>query len=179
MKKTTFLFLIILFSSNLARAAQESASPSGTDSLPLKDKIGFGIDYFDHLGTAPSVRFWLSDQTALDILCGTTNATNTWGIATGLKQNLLHPSKYVQIQVLERFSFVRNIRYPSSYYSNWTVLMAGTGFEAFMPFCEALSVEGWVGLEMSNYADSTGSWTDFQTVTDGLSVFNLGLHLTF
>jgi hypothetical protein len=125
----------------------------------------------------PAMRYWLNNQTVLEAMGGWGNCRS--GGSLGLKQNVSRPVDYLCLQVLERFTFVYDYCSDEFPPPEWIYLTVGCGFEVFMPFCENLSLVGWVGVEMVRYWDRYGSWTGYQTASSDLTPANLGLHFVF
>jgi hypothetical protein len=125
------------------------------------------------------LRYWLTDQTALDLLGSVENDSGSG--ALGLTQNLAHPSRDLFIQGLARVT-VERLVYNDSYFPDYTSLSftLGIGFEAFMPFCESLSLSGWIGAKVYNQWNAQYNWIHVDTVTNGLgSPVNLSFHVYF
>jgi hypothetical protein len=176
-QKLSLLFLLLFAFPASTFAASKTVSPK--PAMTLGDKLGVGADQLDYFGTSPSLRYWLTDQTALDVIGN--NEGYSGGAAVGLTLNIAHPSRDFYIQALGRVScvFVHNDYY---YYpnTNFYSLTGGIGFEAFLPFCESLSLSGWIGMEALDTSIPGISWVDIKTLTGSLgSPMSLGLHFYF
>src|SRR6476620_1401176 len=91
------LLLLLLFAFPVSTlAASKTVSPE--PAMTLGDKLGFGADQLDYFGTSPSLRYWLSDQTALDVIGA--NWGYSGGAAVGLTLNIAHPSRDFYIQAI-------------------------------------------------------------------------------
>jgi hypothetical protein len=158
----------------LAQAAGDGLTPTATP-FTLGGKFGFGADQMDGDGFSPSIRYWLNDQTALEVLGS--NYMDSWGCALGVLQNIAHPTRDVYIHLLSRYTFNQYSNPNVSSLTNYSSITLGIGFEAFMPFCENLSLDGWVGLEVDGQTVFPNSSANLNTLTGSLgSLMNLAVH---
>lgn len=145
----------------------------------LGGKVCIGADQLDGCGFSPSVRCWLNDNTAFEALAG---YYDSGAIGLGLIQNIAHPQRDVYVHLLGRATFANfqnppqtNVPLVLTYFA----FTLGIGFEAFMPFCENLSLDGWVGEEVY-FQDYDGSYANFVTMLDSFgSPLNLAIHAYF
>ena len=177
MRKCFFIFLLLLSSPSFAQDPVAVVPEKPAPVPVLAGRFGFGIESINQIGTVPVLRYWLNEQTALEAMGGWGSCH--WGGAIGLKQNVSRPMNYLCLQLLERFTYIYDYCSPYSPPPEWIYLTVGCGFEAFLPFCENLSVEGWVGVEMVRYWDQIGGWTGYQTASSDLNPMNLGFHFVF
>ncbi len=162
-----------------------TASPTPVDKpLSFEGKFGIGYEYirvdevqntsYNNFVTnnllSLDTTYWISNQTALDILAtanagsymGTDfngNSTNfpntTWGGGLQLRDNLSAPLHDLRLQALFRATYAQfsqeEVNWSSNYnityqiqdcYSETFLLSAGLGFEYYLPFCDSLSVQG-------------------------------------
>jgi hypothetical protein len=163
------LFLLIL--PLWANAADVNPAPSPAP-LTLGGKLGIGGDQLDGEDFEPAVRYWLNENTALECVFADYNNKGTIGL--GVIQNILHPFRDVYIHLLGRVTYDD---FSSQIYAAFS---AGLGFEVFMPFCEGLSLDGWVGGEIYSESDASFSNVNFRTLTASFgSPLNLAIHAYF
>jgi hypothetical protein len=162
----------------MAYAANETAVPT---PFTLGGKTCIGADQLDGCGFSPSVRVWFNDQIALEALINEYNGHGAIGL--GFIQNIAHPQRDVYIHLLGRATFANFTSTPQLVTPVFTLtyfsFTAGIGFEVFMPFCENLSVDGWMGEEF--YAeDYDGTYSGFTTMLNSIgSPINLAIHAYF
>lgn len=154
---------------------------------------------------ALAVRYWVNERLAWDGLLaldlsslpagsgGVTAGTDQrgFGVGTVIKWNVKRPTPWLLAQLLCRASLaqlqqVSNSGGTSGQTTSTFGLGLGAGFEAFLPFWEALSVEGSVGLDFSSSQIKTDGSTQAaqsgSTVSVGANGFtplNVALHLYF
>jgi hypothetical protein len=164
------LFLLVL--PLLASAADVNSAP-GSIPLMLGGKLGIGGDQLDGEAFEPAVRYWLNENTALECVFADYNGSGTIGL--GVIQNIIHPTRDVYIHLLGR------ITYDDFFEQIYTAFSAGLGCEVFMPFCEDLSLDGWVGEEINyEYDAASGGFFNFGTLTASFgSPLNLAIHAYF
>jgi hypothetical protein len=154
--------------------ASPTATPVTPDVLHLGGRLGFGTGFvpfdtntYSFSLTTISGRLWLSDQFCLDLQgayngfssAGTgfnntsiSNPNTTYALGLGGKLNIKEPMKYLFIQLLGQVSFTDNTYQQSgdtqiNVIDNRTLgMFAGIGFEYFIPFLDALSVESNIGF---------------------------------
>jgi hypothetical protein len=176
------LFLIFLFFPAVTACSQTVPVATPTPgSMNLGGKIGFGIDQLDDVGPGVSARYWLSDRTALDAFGGQDyNDYKVYSFGVGLKTNLSNPAKDLFIQGVVRASYSRQIYSPFFIPGDEYDLYLGVGFEAFLPFCEWLSVEDSVLFDFSWRPSSGGQvFGVFAPTGEAMSPFNLSIHAYF
>jgi hypothetical protein len=181
MKKLSCVLALLLAAGAVSAASTEEAPPPSGEEKPalqLTQRLGFGTDtiplaysysynsfYMSDLN-AISVRYWLSETIAVEVLGTYRNYSNqgigfdggfvldpvqNWGAGLGLKFNLRRPVPNLFIQALLRASYARGDNQSSNYStiqtSNNETLgaFAGIGFEYFIPFVDSLSVESCIG----------------------------------
>jgi hypothetical protein len=135
----------------------------------MKDKFGVGFETFEDTG-ALGLRYWLTDLLGLEGLLALSygsdprgtdasgnNVNNTrslLGLGLGVKYNWKKPVEDVLVQFFARASFASGSTIDTtsgkavSTNTNTLAVMAGTGFEAFLPVWRAISVEGLVGVSL-------------------------------
>jgi hypothetical protein len=138
-----------------------------------------GLEFSSLLSQAPaalSFRYWPSGKLGLDALgslqvastvvkvdlAGNTAPVQAAGIGLGLgaRWNLAHPSDDLFLQSLVRASFFHATNHlggssPATFDASSLTLLAGMGFEAFLPWWESLSLEASVEVVLARY--TTGS----------------------
>lgn len=128
---------------------------------------------------------------------GGTTSTTGWGAGTLLKYNFARPSSLVLAQFIGGASFAQlatkneggSTAAPAAGQGQTTStfsLYVGTGFEAFLPFWPALSVEGSVGFRVSTtqtktegQAQATASNSSLGVSGTGFSPLNVAIHYYF
>jgi hypothetical protein len=175
------LFLWVPFSS--VAAQEPSPTPASTPAVfspeHPKGYLGVGIGTTPLGATALALRYWMEDNTALDVMVsgsdspgagydfsGNQITTSNWayGLSLGLKQNLKEPIRDVFVQGIARLSYAQNFVQSTSTTSENSItygytnlntqnqevsLFLGIGFEAFVPFWEDISIEGNAGLSVN------------------------------
>jgi hypothetical protein len=129
--------------------------------------------------------WWISDTSGIDVLGTVISAgapgvdfdgnpynyiSRDLGCGLGYRRNLSSPCRYLKIQGLVRVTYGQySNKQEMWFYANTQTnfelgilhsktlnLMAGLGFEYFMPFCKSLSVQSYVTV-LANYNDNDGS----------------------
>jgi hypothetical protein len=180
------LVLALLFLSTASAYSQESSPTPTPDPFSLGGKIGLGMSQINGVTPGISLRYWLSDQTALDAFGAQVLAIDDiFDFGLGVRTNLSKPCKDVLIQGIFQTSYTCTeyvpfiFLGPNSEYD----LSAGLGFEAFLPFCEWVSVEDSVLLDYSYrpspYGTVMGVFLPGSRDATQLTPFNFSIHAYF
>jgi hypothetical protein len=181
---------ILFFLISLSAYSQETATPTPASTpapsatpakLSMGGKFGIGLSYTNGDYPGAMIRYWVSDQTALDAFTASFPQDDIYDFGLGLKTNLTHPTRDLMIQGLFRASYTHTAYLPFWNPNDSYDLAAGLGFEVFMPFCDWLSVEDSVMIDFSWRPTPYGQvWGIFSP--DGEAVLNpmsLSIHAYF
>jgi hypothetical protein len=179
----------------------------GFDSIPGAS-AGTGLVPGLTAPNALAVRYWVTEGFCWDGLVavnlssqpsGGTGSTGVpagtdqraLGVGTVMKFNLKRPTRWLLAQALGRASLaslqqVSNSSSGGGQTTSTFGLGAGLGFEAFLPFWEALSVEGNILVDFSssqtkveNSTQAAQSGSTLAIDSGGFTPLNVGIHLYF
>ncbi len=179
-----WLIVILFFCTVSAYSQIPSLQTPSSKNISLGGKIGLGMSQISGITPGVSVRYWLSDQTALDFFGGQLLFSNDiFDFGVGIKTNLSAPSRDILIQGIVHASYTHTIYVPFFFSTNDAYdLSFGLGFEAFMPFCKWLSIEDSILFDFawrpSPYGQVIGM---FLPSGNGLALtpLNLSIHAYF
>ena len=177
----------------------------GFDSIPGAS-AGTGLVPGLTAPNALAVRYWVTESFSWDGLVavnlnsqpsGGAGATGVpagsdqkaYGVGTVMKLNLKRPTRWLLAQAIGRASLASLQQASNTSTNSQTTstfgLGAGLGFEAFMPFWEALSVEGNILVDFSSSqtkvegAQGAQSGSSLSIDSGGFTPLNVGIHLYF
>jgi hypothetical protein len=176
------LVLALIFLTTVSAYSQESAPTPNPFSLG--GKIGLGMSQIDGITPGIDVRYWLSDQTALDAFGAQVyDSGDAFDFGLAVRTNLSKPCKDVLVQGIVQGSLTYNGYFPFVFPPNAIYdVCVGLGFEAFLPFCEWISIEDAILLDYSwrpsSYGTVTGVFLPSSDVPQ-LTPFHLSVHAYF